>query len=170
MPHATAYSLTKSALVTQLNTRAGLAGVAVSYQEPVKAEDVTGQAGAREAVFCGRAEGTLDNVILCASHLRFDEEFTLDLVIQVEHQPRADDQEAGQHVADQRVEELLYEVHAEIASQRDWDMAELGLDVFDYYQITPVSQVWVTGFLPAGSGHGARCELGLLIQARRGFD
>ena len=164
MAHASAYSLTKSALVTLLAARAGLQGVAVSYQAPVGAPDVAAR-GSHESIFCDDAEGDFDDVVLCAGGLRFDETLTVRLVIQVLRGSSLGTQQA----ADQRAEDLLYEVHAEIAGQNDWDLADLKLDVFDYFQVTPASQRWVTGFLPSGAGHAARCELGLLVEARRSF-
>lgn len=164
MAHASAYSLTKSALVTRLDARPGVQGVAVSYQAPVSATDVEGR-GALEAIFCDDAEGDFDNRVLCAGDLRFDETLTIQLVIQVARPTSLGTQQA----ADRRVEELLYEVHDELAGQNDWDLAELGLDVFDYFQVTPGAHRFVTGFLPSGEGHASRCELGLLVEARRSF-
>lgn len=166
MAHASAYSLTKSALVTRLKTRAGtgLAGVNVSYQAPVKAPDVNAR-GSRESIFFDDATGTFDNVVLTAGDLRFDEEFVLTMVIQVLRPTST----GTQQVADERAQELLYEVFDELAGQDAWTLAELDLGVFDYFQVTPVTQEWETGFLPSGAGHAARCVIGLFVQARRSF-
>lgn len=164
MASASAYSAVKSALVTQLAARSGLAGVAVSYQAPVDPTDVK-STGSYEAIWCDDAEGDFADVVLCAGDLRFDESYIQTLVVQVMRPTRL----GTQRVADERAQELLYEVHAELAAQNDWDLATLGLDDFDYLQVTPATQTWVTGFLPSGAGHAARCELGLLVESRRSF-
>jgi len=164
MAHGTAYSLTKSALVARLAARPGLQDVAVSYQPPTGAPDVQAR-GSHEAIFLDAADGSLDNVVLTAGNLRFDEAIEVQLVAQV----LLGTSSGTQRAADERAEALIYEVHAELAAQNTWPMADLGLDIFDYYQVTPASQQWVTGFLPSGAGHAARCELGLLVEARRSF-
>lgn len=166
MPHGSAYSAVKSALVTRLTARAGLAGVKVSYQAPVKVEDIQGEFGAYEMVNFDEADGTFDVNVFCgASNMVFDEDYVQTCIVQV----LRPESEGTQEVADQRVQEILYEIHAELADQGEWDTADLGLDDFTYIEVTPVSQKWDTGFLPAGAGHGSKCELGLRVQARRSF-
>lgn len=164
-PHGSAYSLIKSALVFALEARPGLAGVAVSYDAPVRPLEVTGPTGAHEAIWCDRAEGPLDSVVFTAGDLIFDENLTLDLVIQVLHK-----NSGTQQAADERAAELVYEVLAEIARQKEWDFADLDLSQFEYLYFLPVSQAWVPGFLEGTTGgHGASCRLGIQVRARRSF-
>lgn len=165
MPHASAYPLCKAAIVTRLQTRTPeLSGVHIDYQSPQKASDIA-STGSWEAIHLNDAEGIFEDRILCAGALTFDETFNLTLVIQVLRGTSLGTQQA----ADERVSELLYEVHAELSDQQNWDLTALDLDQFDYFQVTPGSHRWVTGFLPRGEGHGARIELALTARARRSF-
>jgi hypothetical protein len=85
-------------------------------------------------------------------------------VIQVLREKKGTQQEA-----DERAGEILFEVHSELAHQGEWDMAALGLNGFEYVDVVPAGYRTVTGFLPAGAGHGARIELNLRVRARSIF-
>lgn len=166
MPHGSAYSLIKSALVFALEGRIELADVAVSYEAPVRPMDVVGPTGVHEAIWLDDAEGTFDVTIFTAGNLVFDEVLTVNLVIQV--LKRTSD--GGQQAADERAQELLYEVLAEISQQKTWDFEDLDLSQFDRLDFNPVSQAWSTGFLEGTTdGHGAACRLGIQVRARRSF-
>jgi hypothetical protein len=168
MAFASAYPVVKAALVTRLKARSGLAGVSVTYEAPENSEDVRGTSGAWESVSFDDAEGNIaQRVFAGASNLIFDEEYVQTCVIQVLRQDRGTQQEA-----DERAGEILYEIHAELANQADWDYDALGLGVtdFEYVDLLPVIHKMVTGFLPAGAGHAARVELGIRVRARRTFN
>jgi hypothetical protein len=160
-----AYSLAKAALITVLEGAEDLAGVALSYQEPVDVEDVRAADGSWEAVFLAGAAGSFELVVLCAGQLHFDEDYTQELVIQVLRPSSL----GTQRMADERAQEILFAVMAEISRQNEWDLDALGLGDFDHFAILPTSQRWETGVLDPSKGHGARLVLGLRVMARRGF-
>jgi hypothetical protein len=163
MAHATPYALFKAAMVAKLEGRAGLSGVKVSYQAPEDVSDVRAD-GSWESIHFNEAEGTSENVILCGGHLHFDYEYVQTAIVQV----LRPDSLGTQQAADERVEEILYEVFAELARQQEWDLADLGLDDFMPFQATPLSVRRRTGILTS-PGHGAGVEVGIRVYARRSF-
>lgn len=164
MPHATPYALFKAAMVAKLEGRSGLSGVRVSYQAPEDVSDVRSESGSWESIHFNDASGTSEDVILCGGHLHFDYEYLQTVVVQVLQPSSLGTQQA----ADERVEELLYELFAELAGQQNWDLADLGLDDFMPFQATPSSIVRRTGILTT-PGHAAGVEVGIRVLARRSF-
>lgn len=163
MAYASAYTAAKAAIQTRLQARSGLADVAVGYDKPSDADDVRTR-GSNEAIWFGDAEGSFDDVVLCAGNLRFDETLTVTLVIQVLRPTSTGSQQS----ADARVDEILYEVAAEFSGQNSWDLADLDLDAYDYFQISPRGYRRFPGFL-SPEGHADRIELDLLVRSRRSF-
>lgn len=162
MAYASAYTAAKIAVYTLLQARAGLQGVAINYDKPVDADDVRAR-GSNEAIWFADAEGSFD-VVLFGGDLRFDETLTVTLVIQVLRPTSTGTQET----ADSRVDELLYEVAAELSGQDSWDVTGLDLDAYDYLEITPAGFRRSGGFL-SPEGHADRIELDLLVRSRRSF-
>lgn len=164
MSHGSAYSVVKAALVTQLAARPGLAAVNVSYQAPIKPEDVRSETGAYELIHMGDAEGEMDAIVFGGSaNLTWDETYTQEVVIQVLQAS------STQQDADDRMEELLYEVVAELANQQAWNFAALDLSQFANLTLVPISARRETGYLEGQNGHGATCVLGVEVQYRRSF-
>lgn len=160
MSVGSSYSTVKRAITDVLSDRGGLAEVSVSYQAPVAGEDVTGPTGAADAIWLHDADGEYDNVVICGLPLRLEERYDLVLVVQ-SLQP---DSLGTQEVADTRVDEMLFEVLDALATDPTF-----GVDDFDYLQVTRGRFRRVTGFLPTGSGHGARAELRLEVECRIAF-
>jgi hypothetical protein len=163
MSAATPYSVFKSAMVTRLSARSGLAGVTVAYDAPNETPDVRAS-GSWESIHFDKISGASNNVIMCAGSLVYDFDYVQVAVVQLIRP----DSLGTQQAADERLEELLNEVLAEMADQQGWDMAALGLDVFDYFQATLASIDTRTGKL-SSQGHGAAYDLGIRVQARRSY-
>jgi hypothetical protein len=166
--HGTTYSAIKSLLVSRLTARSALNGVKVNYQPPSDPLDVQ-SLGSREAIWFTDADGTFDNVVFCDGGLRFDEDIIIGCVIQVLGKESLDDQEQ----VDQRVEELLLEVLAEIADP-DFRVAveqtDPVLSAFDYVLVSVATQEWRVGRLAqTGKAHAGGCELGISVQSRRSY-
>lgn len=162
------YSVVKAAVVAALKARPALSQVAVSYQAPVQATDAQGPAGGHEAIWLDDAEGDQNNVIIKGLPLTLDESYTLRLVVQV----LARSSEGTQQVADARVDDLLGEIVHAFASNPTFGVepADAGAGAtFDHLQITRAGFRRVTGFLQGSSGHGARAELDLQVEARISF-
>jgi len=165
VPQASSYAAIKTALVTRLTARVGLTSVNVLRHVPVNVDDLRTDAGTIEAIWVAGAEGISEDVVFCAGDLRFDETCTLDIVIEV-HGTDSDD---TQQAVDERCNELLFEVLADLAAQNDWDKAALNLDVFDYLYFTPNSYLWGEGRLQQTGVYGANVTVGLEVKARRTF-
>ncbi len=163
MTATTGFSAIKSALVTQLAARPGLAGVEVAYEMPERANNVAGQSGNYDAVwFEGAPEGSFDNTVFRAGGLLIDETYVQDMVIQV-LRPLSD---GTQQVADERAQQILGEVFAELSAQAGWDKAGLGLANLLRLVVTPASQEWVVGRIGGKPGHLSALVLGLEVEAR----
>jgi hypothetical protein len=166
MSQASAYPVIKQALVARLQARAALANVNVLDHVPVNVDEIRTPTGAMETIFPVGADGTSLDVVFCAGALRFDEEFILDLVVEV----HGTDSDSTQPVVDARVNELLYEVLADIADQQNWDKATLGLDVFEYVYFTPSTYLWGETRIQQTEVYAANVTLGLGVNARRSFN
>lgn len=158
MSVGSSYSTAKAAIVTKLTARLGLAGVVIHYQAPEKASDVGGESG--DAIWLDNASGEYENVVICGLPLRLEELYTIRLVIQSLRPSTA----GTQQVADARVDAMLFEVLQELAADPTF-----GVTAFNYFHITRGSFTRVTGLLPTGAGHGARCELDLSVECRHTF-
>ena len=160
-----AYPMVKQHLVDRLSVRGGLAGVRVSYQEPEQRDDLQGDTGQYEAVFCAGAEGSLDvQIFTDGTAHHWAEDFHLDVIAQVL------DATADQRAVDERCTELVAEVLSEIGSLAFRTTLETFMSDFDRITVTPAAQRWVPGYLPGTTGgHGARCELALRVEARRAY-
>lgn len=158
MSVGSSYATAKAAIVSRLETRGGLSEVTVRYQAPVVASDMGGASG--DAIWLDAAEGDYENVVICGLPLRLEEIYSLTLVVQ-SLRPTTD---GTQQAADERVDEVLYEILAELANDPTF-----GVTAFNYFQITRGSFRRITGFLPSGAGHGARCELDLNVECRHTF-
>lgn len=157
MSVGSSYSTAKAAIVQKLIARGGLTGVSIKYQAPEQASDVAGESG--DAIWLDDAEGDYENVVLPIA-CGIEEKYPLRLVAQSLRPSR----DGTQQVADARVDALLYEVLAEIVNDHTF-----GITAFNYIVITPGPFTRVTGVLPNGAGHGARCELGLNVECRITF-
>lgn len=161
------YATVKTAVRDKLSERPGLMGVNISYQAPVQAADVRG-AGSYEMIFLDDVEdGELDNVVFCSLPLRLEENYHVKLIVQV-LRPSS---QGTQETADQRVDQLLFEVMHELASDPTF-----GIDVnpgphshFDHINVTRGRFIRETGFLEGSNGHGSRCELDLEVTCRISF-
>lgn len=163
MSVGSSYSTLKWAIFQQLQARAGLQGVAVSYQAPVQAQDVQDSTGSSEAIWLDDADGEHENVVICSLPLQIEELYSIALVVQVLRPSSLGDQRA----ADLRVDELLFEVLSELATDPTWGLSNTGN--FVYLHTTRTAFRRVTGFLPNGAGHGARAELALRVDSRLRF-
>lgn len=160
MSVGSSYATVKNALATLLAARTGLNGVAVSSQAPLQASDLTGSGGAKDSIWIDDTEGEYSDECFRALPLAFDETYGLKVVIQ-----SLKDSDAGtQYQADLRVDQMLYEVLAQIAND-----ATLGVHSFNYLYVLPSAFRRVTGFLPTGAGHGSRCELTVEVKCRHTF-
>lgn len=167
MPVESTYSAVKEALVARLAARPGLAAANVSDHVPVNVDDLRSPSGRFETIAMGDATGSFSTVVFCGpGQLRFDEELVLAVLVEVHG---TDSVDGTQPAVDRRVNELLYELLAEVADQQSWDLPTLGLDVFDYVTIVPATQRWSAGRLTQTGVYAASCEVGLAVSARRSF-
>src|SRR5690606_17953869 len=118
-------------------------------------DDLRTTAGAYEAIWIGTAVGPTGPVVFCDGRLRFDEETTVTVVAEVLGQDTRDTQQ----VVDDRVNELLYELLAELADQSTWDTTTLDLDVFDYFWCEPTETRWEAGRIDGQSTFASRVEV-----------
>lgn len=162
MPAGSTYAALKAAIVERLQARSALSAVSVLYRPPERADEVAGESGVNESIWLDEAAGDHTNVVFGGLPLCLDESYSLALVIQV-LRPTSDGE---QQVADERVDELLYEVLSELAHDPSF-----GVDApeFDLVQVTYSSFTRTGGFLQSGSGHAAGAELELAVQARINF-
>lgn len=151
------YSTAKEAIRAKLAARSGLSAVKVSYQAPMQAADTTGATGLQDAIWLDDATGDYENTVICGLPLRIDENYTIKVVAQSLKASK----DGTQKAADIRVDELLYEVMAELATDPTF-----GVTAFNHFQISHGGFRRITGVLPQGAGHGARCELDLNVEAR----
>lgn len=165
MPQASAYPVLADAIVTRLKGRPGLATVQVLDHVPINSDDIRTINGKRETIYMGEAEGGSADVIMCAGQMPFDETLVQSIGIEVLGTSSNDTQSATRA----RANELLYEVLDEISSQKDWDRAALGLDIFEFCDFTPLSYSWGQGRLQQTGVYGAVIDVGLELRARRRF-
>jgi hypothetical protein len=161
MAKGSTYSALKAAIVDRLRARPGLSAVTVSYRAPLTTSEVQGESGSRELIHLDDAEdGDHSNVIFGGLPLVLDESYSLLLKVQV-LRPGEE-----QRVADERVDELLFEVLSELANDPTF-----GVDApeFEHVQVTYSSFTRTTGFLQNASGHAAGAELELAVEARLSF-
>lgn len=151
-------SAVKAALVTSLTSV--LPAANVSYQAPISGTDLAGSTGVLDAVWFGDAQGEYDNRVFCALPLRFEEVYTVTLVIQ-SLRPSTD---GTQQVVDAAVESMLGLVLKTVA-----DDPTLGISSFEYLYVLPQGWRQPGGFLPTGGGHGARRELDLAVTCRHSY-
>lgn len=163
MALGSSYSSVKWAIHDQLAARAGLQGVAVSYQAPVQATDVQDSSGSGEAIWLDDGAGEHNNVVICSLPLQIEEQYQISVIVQVLRPSSL----GTQREADLRVDELLYEVLHELATDPTWGLSNVGN--FVYLHTTRSTFQRVTGFLPSGAGHGARAELNLQVDSRLRF-
>lgn len=159
MAYGSSYYTVKTAIIEALQGRPGLAEVSVLYQVPERPQDLAGPSGIADVIFLHDAEGSYENVVACGLPLKLDESYNLVLVIECIRT----DTDGTQSIVDQRVDELLGEVLGELANNPTFGVTE-----FDFCRITRGSFRRTAGQL--GSGHGARCEFDLEINARLSFD
>lgn len=160
MSVGSSYSTVKAAIASRLAARGGLSAVSVSYQAPKDAYNVAGPTGVQDAIWLDGADGDYDNVVVCGLPLRLEERYDLLLVVQSLRAHSLGTQQS----ADTRVDELLFEVLDELATDPTF-----GVTGFDYLQVTRGRFRRWTGFLPNGAGHGAGAELRLEVECRHAF-
>jgi len=173
-PHGTAFAAFKSALIANLKEREALEDVVVQYDSPENPAGVTTEQGLYESIFWDDAGVGIgistkipnqENVVICGLPLRIEEEHPIPLAIQVMLPGTGGRQEAADH----RVDELIFEVMAELAHN-----PTQGLHVtpgFDYIQAT---KLWTwerhSGILdPSSLGRGALARLFINVEARISF-
>lgn len=148
----------KTALITALQARPGLAAVNVSRHIPVAAADLRNAAGDFDAVWLGDATGDDNVIILKSLPLEFDESWELDLAIQVLRPTST----GTQDIADARAVAILGEVLGTLATD-----PTLGLGAtFLRFEVIPTGWRHIAGSLPKGVGFGSRFELRLHADAR----
>lgn len=157
------YATLKNAIVTQLQARPGLVGVAVNYQAPVQAEDIQASTGTSEAIWLDDADGDIGNTVICGLPLQLEDEYNIMVVIQVLRPESA----GTQYAADLRCDELVGEFLHELAHDPTWGLNASGQ--FVHLRTTQGPYRRITGFLPGGAGHGARFEMNLIVQSRLSF-
>lgn len=155
MTVGTVIAAVRAQLVTQLQARAGMAGVVVSYAVPTVPEQVASDA----VFFDASAEGTVSSLAIKALPARFKERWEQAIVIQRLPADDADDQAE----AETRVAQLVGEVIDLLAAD-----PSLGLALADWGRVTvlPQSWRWDAGLTDSG-GYVVRCVLQLLIDADR---
>lgn len=164
MAVGSSYATLKAAIVAQLQARAGLTGVSVSYQAPLQATDISGPVGSFEAIWLDDTEaGEHQNVVICSLPLQLEEVYAIRVVIQVLRPTST----GTQRQADERVDQLLYEVLHELANDPTWGLS--GTSPFNYLHTTWSTFERKTGFLPNGAGHGASWEANLQVNSRISF-
>jgi hypothetical protein len=166
-PVESTYSVITAALVTQVSQRQRVLSAATKVLDfiPVKPDEIRTDLGTYEVIGMGEAEGTFDNVVFTDGGLRFDEVLDITVLLEVHGTDSMD----TATVAKRRVNQLLYELLAELSAQASWDKAQLGLDVFDYVWVTPAAQAWNPGRLQQTGVYACACELQLEARARRNF-
>lgn len=157
MSVGSSYSTAKAAIVSKLSARSGLTGVAIRYQAPEKASDVGGESG--DAIWLDDAEGNYENPVLPIA-CGIQENYSLTLVLQSLRPSTG----GTQQVADARVDAMLYEFWSEITADHTF-----GVTAFKHFIVSTASTRRITGVLPTGAGHGARCELRLNVESRIQF-
>lgn len=157
------YSAVKRAIRDQLQARAGLSGVAISYQAPVQPLDVTNAVGSSEAIWLDDAEGDHQNVVICSTPIQLEEIYVIRVFIQVLMATSIGTQEE----ADKRCDELVGEFLSELANDPTWGLSTG--NPYSYLHTTRSSFRRTTGFLPSGAGHGSGAEYQLEVNARMVF-
>lgn len=159
------YSVLTAALVTRLKQRSALAAVNVLDFRPVNKDEIRTETGAYEVIAMTEGIGLFDDVVFTDGNLRFDEVLDITVLIEVQGTESAD----TAPVVKRRVNELLYELFADISVQAAWDKTALGLDVFDYVWFTPSAQEWNPGRLQQTNVYACACEITLTARSRRSF-
>lgn len=163
MAVGSSYAALKRAITTQLKARSALSAVSVSYQAPLQAKDVLDASGSGTAIWLEDSEGAHENVVICSLPLQLEERYALGLIIQVVF----DSSDGTQEAADERCDELLYEVLAELANDPTFGLSTG--DPYNYLHVTRSTWRRGGGFLPSGAGHGAWIRLLLDVEARIHF-
>lgn len=163
MAVGSSYAALKRAIIAALQARSALTGVSVSYQAPIQASDVLDSSGSGEAIWLDDAEGEHQNVVICSLPLQLEEVYALVLVIQVVK----DQSDGTQEAADERCDELLYEVLTELTNDPTFGLSTG--DPYNYLHVTRSTWQRRTGFMPSGAGHGAAIRLMLEVNARIHF-
>lgn len=163
MAVGSSYAALKRAIIDRLQARSALSAVSVSYQAPIQASDVLDSKGNGEAIWLDEAEGEHQNVVICSLPLHLEEVYALVCVIQVVQ----DHSEGTQQAADERCDELLFEVLSELANDPTFGLSTG--DPFNYLHVTRSTWQRRTGFMPSGAGHGSTIRLMLEVNARIHF-
>ena len=166
-PVESTYSVLTAALVTQLSQRQRIQSAATKVLDyvPINVSDMRTDLGTYETIAMGEAIGTFSNVVFTDGGLRFDENLDITVLIEV-HGTESTDTAT---VAKRRVNQLVYELFAELSVQATWDLSFLGLDVFDYVIFTPATQAWNPGRLQQTGVYACACEITVEARSRRDF-
>lgn len=174
MSVGSSYAAVKTALQTLLDARSGLDNVSVLSQAPLKPSELAGADGTSDAIWLGDTTGEYSDECFRALPLAFDETYDLTISIQSLKPTSAGSQVA----ADLRVDQMLYEVLAQIAGDPSIGNSPPGgtpvtgaitPNTFNYLDALPSGFRRIVGFLPTGAGHGSRCELTVTIHCRHVF-
>lgn len=155
MPTGTALVDAKTALVTLLSARDGLDGVVVTRHAPKNTDDLRNSDGAYEAIWIRSANGSYEPTTLRAGVLDLEEQWDLDVVIQVIQ--RSSTEEATELRATELLDEVLLEIQ---------DDPSLGVTSYRMFQAIPGQIREESGPMEQGDAYGARFELTVEITAR----
>lgn len=157
MSYGSAYSLVKAALVTRFTARAGLTGVNIGYSHPLDGNQVDG-----DAIWLDDGDGNAEVEVFTAGQTRFDENASVNVIVQ----SLQVDSTGTQEVADKRVDTLLYEVVAAIATDMTLGLPGANTELSVFY-VSGLSIRRVTGVLdPNTATHGARAEVAVAFHSR----
>lgn len=162
MAVGSSYGTVKAAIVDTLAARPGLSEVAVSYAPPAKPLEVRGPTGRGDAIWITDAAGDNDNVVLGAPGLWVDETYDLTVVLQ----SLPVDSDEDQRVTDRRVDEMLYELLWQTATDPHWGLA----GTFVHLRITRGGWRRLVGPLEGTAVFPSRCEFDLAVEARLRFE
>lgn len=155
----TSLAVVKTAIVAVLEADSTLsaAGVKISYSTPVVPSDLKSIDGDYEAIWLGDTAATVDVPVLTAGTLHSDENYRLDLVVQVLKPGSLGTQQA----ADERAAAIFGRVETVLANNVD-------ASITDPARVEVLVAGWnhVTGILGNGQGHGSRFEVVLDVTAR----
>lgn len=157
MSYGSAYSLVKAALVARFTARAGLAAVNIGYSYPLDGSMVDG-----DAIWLDDADGTAAVEVFGGATARFDENATVNVIVQ----SLQTDSAGTQQVADKRVDTMLYDVIAAVATDMTLGLPGANTELSVFY-VSGLSIRRITGALdPATETYGARAEVGISFHSR----
>ena len=168
-PVGTTYSLVKRSLIQILQATSELSEVAVNYDAPVQAEDVTGATGLLESIYYAdtdpahlRAtsiEGEHKNKVICRLPLEIDEEYEIPLAIVV-----VKPEEGTQEEADERVDQIMFHVIKAVAQQPSLGVVGPSHPEIKYVMATRFKFLRTAGVY--GPGRGSGITMKLVVEAR----